>query len=310
MKYIKYYNEKLKCNNDEDVFDYLIKNMKETIRGWNFFVAWSKIIGKVSDIEMKLNILNYLIGKENIKEEFKIIIKKYSEVIEVIPILIACRDKNFKILDPMEENIFNYKSYSFKKKTSYSDEDIEKISEFADKIGLLEIFKQKNIKNVVDYVIGIEVGLDTNARKNRSGTDMEFITELFIKKLCEENAYNYITQATSDKIKRAFNYEIIVDVSDRKFDFAINTGRKLYLLETNYYSGGGTKLKSVAGEFTSVSEFIRTNNQNHGFIWITDGLGWKTAKHPLKEAFNKMDYILNLNMIEKGILNDIVVNNL
>lgn len=310
MKYIKHYKEKLGCKDDNEVFDYLLSNMKETIRGWDFFVAWSKIIGRVGNIEITLNILNYLVGKENIKDEFKSLLNKYPEVVQVIPILIACRDKNFKILEPREDNIFNYKTYSFAKKPSYTSQEIENIAEFVDKVGLLNVFKDKNIKNVVDYVIGIEVGLDTNARKNRSGTAMEYITELFIKKLCDENNYKYIIQATADKIKKAFGYDVLVDESDRKFDFAIDTGKKLYLVETNYYSGGGTKLKSVAGEFTKLNSFFKDNKQEHEFIWITDGEGWLTAKHPLREAFNSIPYILNLNMVENRILNDILVNNL
>ena len=135
---------------------------------------------------------------------------------------------------------------------------------------------------------------------------MELITELFIRKICSNNKYRYIKQATSQKIKEIFRYDVFVDKSDRSFDFAIDSGYKLYLIETNYYSGGGSKLKSVAGEFTTLFNFLKDKTPEHGFIWITDGKGWETAVNPLRESFDKVDYILNLDMVQNGILEDII----
>mgnify|MGYP000191074546 CR=1 FL=1 len=306
MKFNNIFYDKIGCRNEEEVFYYLINNFKQTIRTWDYFVAWDKIIKRVSKIEVTLNILNYLIGKEQIVDEFKNLVKMYPEIVEIIPVLIALREENIKILDPNEENVFNYKEYSFKKKKSYTDEEIKLIAEFASKVGLLDIFKKKNVKNIVDYVIGIEVGLDTNARKNRSGDVMEAITELFIKKICINQGYRYLSQANAEKIKENFGYEVVVDKSERTFDFAIDTRYKLYLIETNFYGGGGSKLKAVAGEFTNLFNFIKSKTPQHGFIWITDGQGWHTAERPLREAFNKIDYLLNLNMIEKGILEELL----
>lgn len=154
--------------------------------------------------------------------------------------------------------------------------------------------------------MGVEVGLDSNARKNRSGVSMEKITELIIKDICTKNAYRYIAQATSSKIRAQLGIEIVVDKSERSFDYAVDTGRKLYLIETNYYGGGGSKLKAVAGEFTTLFNFTKIATPQHGFIWITDGKGWETTVKPLKEAFEKIDYILNLDMIENGIFEDIL----
>ena len=45
----------------------------------------------------------------------------------------------------------------------------QKLSVSLKKSGLLKIFKDKTVKNIVDYTIGIEVGLDSNGRKNRGG---------------------------------------------------------------------------------------------------------------------------------------------
>lgn len=306
MKYSDIFKNRLGCANTDEVFKYLLDHMKETIKSWDFFVAWEKVMNKVGSIEVILNILNYLIGKKNIKEEFKILIDRYPEIVEVLPILLALREKSVKVLEPFEDNVFNYKEYTFHKKKEYSPDEIELLAQFAEKTGLLAMFEKKNIKSIVDYVIGVEVGLDTNARKNRSGTAMEMITELFIKKICTENNYRYISQATSHKIEAVLGYKVSVDKSERSFDFAIDNGAKLYLVEANYYSGGGSKLKSVAGEFTTLFNFLKKETPEHGFIWITDGIGWKTAEKPLREAFDKVDYILNLNMVQSGILENII----
>jgi type II restriction enzyme len=306
MKYSGIFQNRLGCANTDEVFKYLLNNMKETIKSWDFFVAWEKVMNKVENIEVVLNILNYLIGKKNIREELKILLVKYPEIAEVLPILLALREKSIKVLEPLENNVFNYKEYTFHKKKKYSSDEIELLAEFAEKTGLLAMFEKKSIKSVVDYIIGVEVGLDTNARKNRSGTAMEMITELFIKKVCTDNNYRYIPQATSHKIEAILGYKVSVDKSERSFDFAIDNGVKLYLVETNYYGGGGSKLKSVAGEFTALFNFLKNETPEHGFIWITDGRGWETTERPLRESFDKVDYILNLDMVQNGILGDII----
>lgn len=285
-------------------FEYLLSHLKDTIRTYDFFVAWEKVLGNVSKVEVALNILNSLIGKDNLEIRLKDMIKAYPEVVPVIPLLIAVRDSSIKIAE-LGGDI----EYSFFKRKSYTDEEIEKIVTFCDKCGLLKIIADKNVKNLVDYCIGVEVGLDTNARKNRSGTAMENLTEVYVKAMCDERGFQYLTQATVAKIKIEFGKDVPTDKSDRQFDFAINAKNKIYILEVNYYGGGGSKLKSVAGEFKSLYELISTDD-NVGFIWITDGLGWHTARRPLSETFNATDYVMNIKMIEDGLLEEIVAKGL
>ena len=157
-------------------------------------------------------------------------------------------------------------------------------------------------------MLGIEVGLDTNGRKNRGGTTMETIVESLITTICEENNFVFMPQATSDKIKKQWNIDVEVDKSSRCFDFAVNNQNHLYLIETNFYGGGGSKLKATAGEYKGLFDFI--SSQGHQFIWITDGLGWKSTLHPLEETFKHIDYTLNLKMVVDGLLGEIIKQNL
>jgi type II restriction enzyme len=232
------------------------------------------------------------------------ILRKYPSVSCVIPILLACRNSDFKILTSYTEGQLTYESFKFNLKDKLNEQEIDDIIRFTFKTGLFDIFRNKTIKSVPDYVLGVEVGLDSNGRKNRSGITMEVIVENILKKICHNHNLSLITQATSTKINQKWGIEVKVDKSTRRFDFAVRNEDTLYLIETNFYGGGGSKLKSTAGEYKALFDFI--SSQNHKFIWITDGLGWKSTLRPLEETFLYIDYILNLKMIATGLLSEII----
>ena len=308
MKYSEIFKKRIDCNNGEEVFKYLISTLKETITKWDYFVNWTKVFDNLKDIEIDLNILNYLIGKDNIKSEFVDLLKKYPSVERLIPILVASRESNYKILSKYGYDEFIYEDFSFKSAKNLTADEIKKIVRFASESGFLKLLSSKRIKNVVDYVIGIEVGLDSNGRKNRTGKLMESIVEFFVKDLCKRNNYECITQANSPKVKQKWNLKLTVDKSSRNIDFAVFNGKGLYLIETNFYGGGGSKLKSTAGEYKAMFDYWKKDG--HKFIWVTDGLGWKSTHRPLRETFNYIDYLLNLEMVSKKVLEDIISKNI
>lgn len=297
MKYSSIFKTKLNCNNADEVFNYLISTLKETIMTWDYFVNWDKVIKNYQDVEMSLNLLNTLVGKENIEEATKKLLSTYPNVISIIPALLAYRERKIKLISDIRN--FSFTEYDFSKEI-----DLDKAITFLKETGFLKLISNRNIKSIPDYFIGVEVGLDSNGRKNRSGTSMENIAEFFIKDICKQKNFEYIAQATADKIKRKWNKNITVTKSSKRIDFAVNTPNKLYLIETNFYSGGGSKLKSTAGEYTEI--YHQWSNNGHQFIWITDGLGWKTTQRPLRDTFNMTDYIINLDMIQKGILAELL----
>lgn len=303
-------NSKLIYDKSDETFQYLMSTLKDSIKGWDYFVNWKKVVKNVENIEIYLNILNYLVGKDNIKEELKKLLTQYPEILSVVPVLIASRENQFQILMPSLSGEVNFEleEYCFKPKKILIEEDIDNAVEFMDKTGILELIKNRKIKNLVDYVYGVEVGLDSNGRKNRSGTSMENLVELLIKDICIKYGYDYIVQATPARIKEKWNLSINVDKADRRFDFAVYTISKLYLIETNYYGGGGSKLKATAGEYKTL-QYIVSNN-GYELIWITDGKGWLTASKSLRETFDNNKYILNLDMVQNGILEDIINNEL
>lgn len=262
-------------------FNDFMEQLSTTNSTLDFFVDFDKVSKNVGKISIKLNQLNYLIGKNNIAQAVKELYKENKGCFSVLNILIAVRD-NREIIAPDGEVVFLDSYFSNK----------NKIIEYIDKTGLSEILKNKSIKNLVDYVFGIEVGLDTNTRKNRGGKNMENL----IASIFHKNQIPFETEIKSDvfPVLKSLGEDI------KRFDFVIKTNEKTYLIEVNYYNGGGSKLNETARAYTDISPKI---NQYTGyeFVWITDGQGWHSAKNKLNEAFNTIPKLYNLTSVRDFI---------
>ena len=290
-------------------FNTLKDTFKDSIFAWDYFTDFEKVKLNVQKVKVELNILNSLIGEENIEEEFIKLVNEYPKIRKALPLLIAVRkDKlnNTSVIVNIATLVAENKKYIFYDEINKTVE--EELLIFFRKSGLKDIFQNRYIKNLVDYCFGVEVGFDTNARKNRTGTLMEDIVSSYLSKFCQENTnFVYIEQATQKRIEEKFDYTIKIDKNSRRFDFALfnKVTKKLFLMEVNFYSGGGSKLKATAGEYQYLNNFIKS--QGLEFIWITDGKGWLTALHPLEETFEHNDYVINLHMLKNGVLKDICI---
>lgn len=291
----------LNLKNEDLLFEKITQSFKEKITKWDYFVNWEKVFSNIKPIEKELNLLNFLIGKDDIEKEAFSLIKQYPQVIKAFPTLIAVREKSIDIL--IDTKHFIYKNYSFTK-GKLSDDECKELAHFVVNSGIGEILKDKKVKNLVDYATGVEVGLDSNGRKNRGGTLMESLVEEFVSDTCQNSGLQYMPQATAKKIKEQWNLDVVVDKSSRQLDFAINKNGKLFFIECNFYGGGGSKLKSTATEYIEMNRYW--NKQGIEFIWITDGAGWKSTLKPLREYFDKADYLLNLEMLKDDVLNKIL----
>lgn len=281
-----------------------LSSLSITNRTPEYYVNWEKVERETNKFELELNTLNYLIGKENIFDETLKLFKMQPNLIKVIPSLIASRDKVLDILSIDDNDDMSFERLDFSK---IDKERIEEYVIFAEDSGLLDFLQNKANRSLVDYVYGVEAGLDSNARKNRSGTTMEGILERHVSKLAGELGLEWKAQATAAYIKEKWNIEVPVDKSERRFDVAVYSAKnnKLWLIETNYYGGGGSKLKAVAGEFTELSQFVVQSKDDVEFVWVTDGQGWKTAHLPLSEAFGHIFNVFSLNMLKNNYLHDL-----
>lgn len=279
-------------------FNNLITTFKSSIKTWDYFVNWKKVFSNSSDLEIALNKLNYLLGKDNLEDEFKKLYSSNPDIAKALPVLLAVRENKLEVFDKATKNL---ELFDF----SAKEQDPAKYFEFLDRSGLARLFQKDGIKNLVDYVMGVEVGLDSNGRKNRGGTLMEEIVGTFVSDFCKKNGYEFMPQARSTSIKSKWGVDVKVDKSERSFDFAVYNpvNKKIKLFEANFYNGGGSKLKAVCGEFRTLYSELKA--QDIDFIWVTDGLGWHTTKRPLEETYNHNEYVFNLNMLESGVLNQL-----
>ncbi len=287
-------------------FQNLISTFRKTIFTWSYFCNFPKIEQNTFKIKVQLNILNSLIWEQNIEDRFLEIVIKYPEVREVLPILLAVREKFNLILDEETKEILEVK-YLFDKKVKLDIAWEKELIKFFKNSWLQKIFENKHIKNLEDYVFGIETWLDSNARKNRSWTLMENLVEDFIKDFCDKNNCEYKEQATAKWIKENWWIEVKSDKSSRRFDFWIfnKETKTLSLIEVNYYGWWWSKLKSVSWEFNYLYKFLQ--EQWVQMFWITDWLWWKTALKPLEEAYYATNWnIYNLKMLKEGILDEII----
>jgi len=264
-------------------FKIFMSQLSETNATLDYFTDFEKIKQNVNKISIKLNQLNYLIGKEDLNTAIKELFEENSKVFEVLDILIAVRKNKIAKTFNSEGEIVLLNSYF---------NSPEKISEFIEYTGLGEIFRNKNITNLVDYVFGVEVGLDTNARKNRGGENMSKAVSLLFDK---ENIF----------YKKEVNSTEFPDITSlgadlKRFDFVVKTKAKSYLIETNFYNGGGSKLNEVARAYSDVAPKIN-QYPNYEFVWITDGQGWNSAKNKLEEAFSIIPSVYNLTTLENFI---------
>ncbi len=265
-------------------FDTFLKSLKTSNRTLDFFTDWQKCLKNKNGISIALNHLNFLLGKDtkDLKNCVKSLFKEYPKAFNVLNILIAVRDKDDIVLDA-NGNLYPLYSYF---------EDGEKVYEFICQTGLERIFCNRNIKDLNDFVFGIEVGLDSNARKNRSGKAMEnYLSGLFTN--AQLNFKEQVNIREFRDLYQAFGDDI------KKFDFVICGKDTTYFIEANFYTISGSKLNEVARSYQELALKFEAF-PNYEFIWITDGIGWLDAKSKLQEAYKSVE-IYNLSNVNDFI---------
>ena len=281
-------------------FDEWINNFKSSISNYSYYADFKKIYKNVDKVKVELNILNSLIGSKTIEEDFKNIMLKYPETLECIPLLLAVRSTEIFVKDEINEYLFDFK------KMVYSMDDYVR---FMQESGLFDLLQNHIINNLYDYVLGIEVGLDSNGRKNRGGHLMEDLVEKYIKESGFVKDVNYFKEMYLNDIEKRWNIDLSSlsgnNVSTKRFDFVIKTPKQIYLIETNFYASSGSKLNETARSYEMLAKKAKIID-GITFIWITDGLGWHDAKNNLKETFNELETMYNINDLERGILKQVL----
>ena len=280
-------------------FNEWLNKFKTSISDYTYYVDFEKIYKNVDKVKVELNILNSLIGSKNIEEEFQNILIKYPETLECIPLLLAVRSREIFVKDEINEYLFKFD------KMVYSMKDYIR---FMEESGLFDLLQNHIINNLYDYVLGIEVGLDSNGRKNRGGHLMENLVESYIIKAGYKKDVNYFKEMYLKDIEKKWNLDLSEmsgnNTSTKRFDFVIKTENQVYVIETNFYSSGGSKLNETARSYKMLAQESKKVD-GVTFIWFTDGTGWNSARKNLEETFNELETMYNIDDLENGILENL-----
>ena len=280
-------------------FNKWLETFRSSICDYKFYVDFEKVYGKVDNIKVELNILNSLIGSKNIESDFKNLVAEYPKVLKCIPILLAVRSREIYAIDSDGEYWFNFA------KQNYS---IDEYIMFMRKTGLFSLISEHLINNLVDYVTGVEVGLDSNGRKNRGGHLMEDLVESYLIKAGLVKGVDYFKEMYLSDVEKQWNLDLS-SISNqgkakKRFDFVVKKGGTAYAVETNFYSSGGSKLNETARSYKTIALEAKEID-GFAFVWFTDGQGWKSARNNLEETFDVLDNMYCITDLENGIVKEL-----
>ena len=276
-------------------FEEWLSKFCSSISDYKYYIDFNKVYENVDNLKIELNILNSLIGSKNIEQDFKNIVTKYPNVLKCIPILLAVRKYEIEVLDNGNSYKYHFDCMNYK---------IEQYIIFMKETGLFDLLANHLINNLVDYVYGVETGLDSNGRKNRGG----HLMENFVEKYLKQTNLTYYKEMYLNEIETKWNINLSSlsnnGKADKRFDFVVKTDNCIYGIETNFYSSSGSKLNETARSYKMLATEAK-NIKSFSFVWFTDGLGWRAAKNNLEETFDIMEHIYNIDDIKNGIMSKI-----
>ena len=284
-------------------FDDWLSKFRLSISGYDYYVDFNKVVEKVKQVKVELNILNSLVGSKNIEDDFEIVLAKYPETLKCIPLLLAVR--GYEIYAQDEEGPFLYRFDEM----NYS---VEQYKVFMRKTGLFDMIANHIVNNLVDYALGVETGLDSNGRKNRGGHQMEQLVESYIQKAGFVKGDTYFKEMYLSEVERRWGLDLSALSNQgrarKRFDFVIKTDSMVYAIETNFYggTGGGSKLNETARSYKMLAQEADTVD-GFTFVWVTDGTAWRSARENLRETFDVLDTIYSIEDMENGIMTELFI---
>ena len=304
MANIDFYRRNLNIDDLDELQRVFCNTLVETNYTYSFFVDWEKVTRNRDLFRNELALLSSLQGLANPKEHLRALIAKYPEVVRVLPLLLAEREKILKVLVALKPE-YQHIIYDFRGGI-YSKPEIDRIVDFCDKTGLLHILS--SMDSTIDYMTGVEVGLDSNARKNRSGDFMEdAVDEILSSILTNKPHIKRVSQKQFKYIQRELAIPVSDGLKERKFDEVLIMNELGINIEINFYAGTGSKPSEIVESY--ISRKRELDSMGWRFVWITDGDGWRKMRNQLRRGLENFEYVLNLNMLGKGLLERIVLEN-
>ena len=269
----------------------------DSIANYKYYIDFETIYKNAEEHKIELNMMNSLIGSKTIENDFEKLVIKYPEVIKCIPTLLAVRQYEIIVLDDEGNKLeYNFKNMNY---------SIDQYKVFMRETGLFNLLEKHLVNNLYDYVLGVESGLNSNARKNRGGHLMEDVVERFIQKAGFKKNETYFKEMYLQDIEQKWKLDMSFisnkNTSTKRFDFVVKTDNCIYGIETNFYASGGSKLNETARSYKMIAEEA-VKVVGFEFVWFTDGMGWISARNNLRETFDNMDNIFNINDMKNGVM--------
>ena len=278
-----------------------LSKFRESIADYKYYINFKKVYENVDALKIELNLLNSLIGSKDIETDFINLYTKYPEVLKAIPILLAKRECDIYCQDANGGHLFRFNTDEYKTEG-------EKYVYFMRETGLFDLLESHLINNLIDYVTGVETGLDSNGRKNRGGHLMEDLVESYLQKAGFVKDKTYFKEFYIHQITNKWNIDLSAISNqgkmEKRFDFVVKTDNMIYVIETNFYGSGGSKLNETARSYKTLALEAGTID-GVTFVWFTDGKGWTSARHNLEETFDVMPHIYSINDLENGIIGEV-----
>lgn len=279
-------------------FEEWLGKFKNSIADYKYYVDFDKVYQEVDKIKIELNILNSLIGSKTIEKDFEELLIEYPQILKCIPILLAKREKEIFAMDGEGSFNFNFN------KMNYSINDYKM---FMKKTGLFDLIQNRIVNNLVDYVTGVESGLNSNGRKNRGGHLMEDLVESFIVKAGFVKNVSYYKEMYLSDVEKKTGLDLSRISNNgntrKRFDFVIFADNCSYGCECNFYAGngGGSKLNETARSYKMIA-LESQDIKGFKFVWFTDGTAWNSARNNLRETFDVLEDIYSIVDLENDII--------
>ena len=288
-------------------FNTWLSEFRDSIADYGYYIDFEKVYCNVDKVRLELHLLNSLIGSKNIAEDFQTLVSRYPEILKCIPLLLAVREN--EIFCKNENGGYLYQ-FDLRKIPQNARLPVEQYAYFMEQTGLFDLLQNRIIGNLVDYVTGVETGLDSNGRKNRGGHLMENLVEDFIQKAGFVKGKTYFKEMYIHEITIKWGIDLSAisnqGKTEKRFDFVVKTPGMIYGIETNFYSSGGSKLNETARSYKTLA--LETDTiEGFTFVWFTDGKGWMSARNNLEETFDVMEYLYNIKDLEDGIIASVLV---
>lgn len=272
------------------IFSDWLKTFRNSINSYSYYIDFKKVYRQAENIKLEINLLNSLVGSREIEEDFENLLRKYPECLKAIPFLLAVRQNKIFCQDEKGATSFRF---------DQETQSIQQYKYFMKKTGLFDLLQNHIISSLYDYVTGVEVGLDSNGRKNRGGHQMEDLVESYIKKTGHEYYKEMELKAIEEKWKISLSSISADGTTTKRFDFVVKTPEKTFGIETNFYASAGSKLNETARSYKMIAQESK-NIEGFSFVWVTDGAGWFKARHNLEETFNVLENLYNIKDMEDG----------